>query len=153
MGEVETTESTVCPQYECKSDKTDDEWDHFYITSDEGFAIVRRCARRLPVSEIAYFVRATGETVYHSMYWVAYLRLMNKICSTCHRDAVPVFACPRCEMTWYCSPQCQAQDKERHDAWCCNPEAEQDMGIMKTRLIMRCDVERTERSMQQRSQT
>jgi len=90
---------------------------NFYST--EGFPILKRCAERIPHfilndREFLDYENSTGVKIE-----LALMRLIYRKCALCGmQDYNKLFACPECEMTWYCSRWCQGRNKFEHDRKC-----------------------------------
>lgn len=115
----------------------------YYYESPNGQAMLARCMDRVPMSEVKFLFDVTHETDYsgdrimQAKAGVASNRLINRICNKCRNkdDFWGLFACDKCEMTWYCSKACQAADADRHSKWCCQPDSPPDLGPMGSSVV------------------
>lgn len=98
---------------------------------------------KLPISEVKRVFTATGKTdasakeIRRIRMMLTLNRLCNRICNACLDKSNPLalVACSSCGLTWYCNERCRARDQEKHQLWCCNPNAAPDDGPMATALI------------------
>lgn len=107
------------------------------VIKDERFDTL---CKRLPCSEVA-LIRKTVQTKKSDRDLQSAIivdRLMNPICNRCH-DKSNIFRlklCGACEMTFYCSIECQQADwNASHRQWCCRRDANPDSGPMSTHII------------------
>jgi len=66
----------------------------------------------------------------HIICMLAMLRWQNPICEQCFDKSDPgkLFACERCGLAFYCSPQCQLAHAAKHAVRCCRRDAPLDDG-------------------------
>lgn len=101
---------------------------------------IDKAVRNYPRSELL-MISKYSPAVFQSKSadsWVRELvinRIHNAICNHClKKDDTPLFYCPNCHCTWFCSTECQVKDA-KHSKWCCNPDAPPDDGPMKLLFI------------------
>lgn len=93
---------------------------------------------RVPKAEFEYLERQTGcKANANRKSMMVLTRLCNPICNYCSDKSAMrrLHLCPKCEMTWYCSENCQRTDSAQHALWCCNPNGPRDTGPMEIRLV------------------
>jgi len=67
---------------------------------------------------------------------VVVTRFCNAVCNKClGRDYAKLLACAQCNITFYCSKGCQAQDWPAHQLWCGKPNPERDTGPLRIAII------------------
>ena len=64
-------------------------------------------------------------------------RIQNRICNQCWNksNVAALLWCSDCQMTFYCSVECQKKDWEQHQEWCCQPDGPPDQGPNQTAML------------------
>jgi hypothetical protein len=71
------------------------------------------------MDKYARYLRMVGQEEFQRIATsIVALRLINKVCSWCEKTHDQLKLCSNCKLTYYCSVDCQRQDKRQHKKWC-----------------------------------
>ena len=81
----------------------------------------------------AEYIKKETETIESAERRAAWLRIVNPICSNCfwkpkELKASDFLVCKDCLCTQYCSEACKKTHEKEHSLWCCQKDADRDMG-------------------------